>query len=68
MSKRYCPEYKQLVLRLIKQAFRGSIPEASRFTGVPQRTLRDWRREQQKTAARPLVATTKSTQIARRRV
>jgi len=41
MSRRYSPDHKLLVLRLYV-AFQGDIAAASRFTHVPERTLRDW--------------------------
>ena len=41
MSKRYSPDHKLLVLRLFA-AFNGDFAATSRFTGIPERTLRDW--------------------------
>jgi hypothetical protein len=41
MSTRYSPAHKLLVLRLLS-AFSGNVFQTSRFTGVPERTLRDW--------------------------
>ncbi len=41
MSNRYSSAHKLLVLRLL-YAFYGDITFTSRFTGIPERTLRDW--------------------------
>ena len=41
MSTRYSQAHKLLVLRLLS-AFNGDVAQTSRFTGVPERTLRDW--------------------------
>jgi hypothetical protein len=45
MSQRYTPEHKALIMRVLR-AYQGDIIAASRFTGVPQRTLRDWRHQE----------------------
>ncbi len=39
---RYAPTHKKLVLRLYKEAFKGDVMATSRYTEVPERTLRDW--------------------------
>ncbi|MBI1278052.1 MAG: hypothetical protein GC179_07990 [Anaerolineaceae bacterium] len=39
---RYNPSHKKLVLRLYKEAFKGDVVATSRYTEVPERTLRDW--------------------------
>lgn len=44
MSRRYSRAHKLLVLRLL-QAFEGNITLTSDFTGIPERTLREWRRQ-----------------------
>jgi hypothetical protein len=41
MSRRYAPDHKTLVLKIL-QAHKGDVAAASRYTGVPARTLRDW--------------------------
>ncbi len=45
MSRRYSPEHRALILRILV-AYRGNVREASRFAGVPERTLREWRLEE----------------------
>jgi transposase-like protein len=50
MSRRYSTAHKQLVLKLL-QSFKGDITATSRYTGVPQRTLREWREHQVRVAA-----------------
>jgi hypothetical protein len=44
MSRRYTPDHKALVLKILV-ANKGDITATSRFTGVPERTLRDWQIE-----------------------
>ena len=39
---RYSPAHKQLVLRLFKEVFKRDVMATSRYTGIPERTLRDW--------------------------
>lgn len=39
---RYSPAHKKLVLRLFKEVFKQDVTATSRYTGIPQRTLRDW--------------------------
>ena len=39
---RYAPAHKKLVLRLLKDVFKHDVVAAARYTGVPERTLRDW--------------------------
>jgi hypothetical protein len=55
MSRRYSPEHKLLVLRLLS-AFSGDIVATSRFTGVPERTLRDWYADARRTGNVPRAA------------
>jgi transposase-like protein len=43
MSRRYSPDHKALVLKILK-AYKDDVTAASRYTGVPERTLREWRR------------------------
>jgi len=42
MSRRYAPDHKLLVLRIFAAFFEGDIAATSRFTGIPERTIRDW--------------------------
>lgn len=42
MSTRYALAHKKLILRLYKEAFKGDVAATARYTGVPERTLRDW--------------------------
>jgi hypothetical protein len=54
MSKRYAPEHRALVLRML-DVFKGDILTTARFCQIPERTLRDWhaqRAAQQQSAAR----------------
>jgi hypothetical protein len=44
MSTHYSPDYKSLVVRLL-WIYGGNVPLVSHLTGIPQRTLRDWRWE-----------------------
>jgi hypothetical protein len=44
MPRTYPPEYKAGVLERLR-AYQGDITLVSRLTGVPERTLRAWRRE-----------------------
>jgi hypothetical protein len=44
MSRRYTSDHKLLVLRLLN-AFNDDVTFTSRFTRIPERTLRDWRRD-----------------------
>lgn len=39
---RYSPQHKKLVLRLFKEAFHQDVMATCRYTGIPERTLRDW--------------------------
>ena len=39
---RYSPAHKKLVLRLFKEVFKQDVMATSRYTGIPERTLRDW--------------------------
>ena len=57
MSRRYSPDHKALVLKILK-AYKDDVSAASRYTGVPERTLREWRREQRLAAMRHRAAMT----------
>lgn len=60
MSRRYAPDHKTLVLKILKD-FKGNIFATALYTGIPARTLREWLREQrEKTAAASRTATTAS--------
>jgi hypothetical protein len=59
MSRRYAPDHKNLVLKLLAN-FKGDIVVTSRYTGVPQRTIREWRIEQRMAAMRQRVAMQKA--------
>ena len=50
MSRRYSPDHKALVLKILK-AYKDDGVVASGYTGVPERTLREWRREEREMAA-----------------
>ena len=39
---RYSPAHKKLVLRLFKEVFNQDVGATCRYTGIPERTLRDW--------------------------
>ena len=39
---RYSPAHKKLVLRLFKEVFKQDVMATSRYTNIPERTLRDW--------------------------
>ncbi len=39
---RYSSAHKQLVLRLFKEVFKRDVMATCRYTGIPERTLRDW--------------------------
>jgi transposase-like protein len=55
MSKRYAPDHKQLVLRVFRD-FLWDVTKTNAYTGIPERTLRQWRREYRQTALRSLAA------------
>ena len=61
MSIRYSPQHKKLVLRLFKEVFKQDVMATSRYTGIPERTLRDW-----VYAARRAAASRKSAATTRR--
>jgi transposase-like protein len=44
MSRRYAPDHKALVLRIM-QSVGHDVLKTARLTGIPVRTLNDWRRE-----------------------
>jgi hypothetical protein len=65
MSRRYAPDHKNLVLKLLAN-FKGDVVVASRYTGVPERTLREWRDEQQAATMRQRAAMQKAKTPQRR--
>ena len=42
MSRRYAPDHKQLIIRLVKDAFKGDVAATAQYVRIPERTLRDW--------------------------
>jgi hypothetical protein len=66
MSRRYAPDHKSLILKILR-ANKLDVAATSRFTGVPQRTLRDWLRELPP-AARSRLVTNAMMTIAKRRL
>ena len=42
MSRRYSPDHKELVLRVFAILFECNAAATSKFTGIPERTIRDW--------------------------
>ena len=42
MSRRYSPDHKELVLRVFALVFDCNAAATSKFTGIPERTIRDW--------------------------
>ena len=42
MSRRYAPDHKELIIRLVKDAFKGDVAATARYAHIPERTLRDW--------------------------
>ena len=59
MSRRYAPDHKALVLKILV-AYKYNVTAASQYTGVPERTLREWRNEQQAAAIRQRAAVQKA--------
>jgi hypothetical protein len=55
MSRRYSPDHKRLVLRLLR-AFSGDVAATSQFTGIPERTLRDWYADAKRAGGLPRTA------------
>jgi hypothetical protein len=49
MSRRYAPDHKNLVLKILSN-FKGDVTATSRYTGIPERTLREWHNEQRAAA------------------
>ncbi len=64
MSRRYASDHKALVLKILV-SFKYDVTATSRYTGIPERTLRDWTREIPLAARSRLVAAT--TKIVSRR-
>jgi len=55
MSRRYAPDHKQLVLKILNN-FKGDVVATCRYTGIPERTLREWRAEQRAATMRQRAA------------
>ncbi len=51
MSRRYAPDHKRLVLKVFND-LKGNVTHTVRYTGVPERTLRDWIEEARAAAVR----------------
>lgn len=51
MSRRYAPDHKRLVLKVFND-LKGNIRNTVYYTGIPERTLRDWVEEARAAAAR----------------
>ena len=64
MSRRYTPDHKALVLKILV-SFKYDVTATSRFTGIPERTLRDWTRQIPSAARSRLVSATAKT-VSRR--
>jgi hypothetical protein len=61
MSKRYALDHKILALKVMRD-FNWDAAKASQYTGIPDRTLREWRRQhRQKVARSRALASQKST-------
>ncbi len=65
MSRRYSPDHKALILKILA-AYNQDITITCAFTGVPERTLRDWQAEQRRLAARARTAAAKKSTATRR--
>ena len=51
MSRRYALDHKYLIIRLVKDAFKGDAAVTARYCSIPERTLRDWLQEERTRAA-----------------
>lgn len=45
MSRRYAPDHRLLVLKVVRD-FKFNVPAAARYTRVPERTIRAWLQEE----------------------
>jgi hypothetical protein len=67
MSKRYAPDHKTLALKILKD-FKWDVNKASRYTNIPERTLREWLRQWRLSAARSRAHATPKSQMQKRRI
>lgn len=44
MARRYAPDHKRLVMKIMVD-FRLDLEKTANYTGIPVRTLNDWRKE-----------------------
>jgi hypothetical protein len=42
MARRYSPDHKYLILRLVKDAFKGDVTATASYARIPERNLCDW--------------------------
>jgi len=63
---KYSPAHKKLVLRLFAEVFKADVMATSRYTGVPERTLRDWLYAARRAAASRKTAVTVTPKMQRR--
>ena len=63
---RYSSAHKKLVLRLFKEVFKQDVMATSRYTGIPERTLRDWVYAARRVAASRKSAATTMHNVQRR--
>jgi phosphoenolpyruvate carboxylase len=51
MARRYAPDHKRLVMKIMVD-FRLDLEKTAHYTGIPVRTLNDWRKEIQRNMAK----------------
>ncbi len=56
MARRYAPDHKQLVIKIMA-GFGYDLDKTTRYTGIPIRTLNDWRKEVHRAMAKARQAT-----------
>jgi hypothetical protein len=61
MARRYAPDHKQLVLKIMA-GFGFDLEKTARYTGLPVRTLNDWRKEVQRAMAKAREAAARNQQ------
>lgn len=64
MSRRYAPDHKRLALKIM-QDFKWDAAQASRYTAIPERTLREWHRQWRLKAARSRTPATAAAKLAK---
>ncbi len=67
MSKRYSSDFKRLVLRLL-HLNKGNVIEVAHFADIPERTLRDWQRNERESVARRRAAAVPTASATQRRI